>query len=195
MNDRWTIQLTAAVLLFSAASLAGAQDAAAPIKMCVGCHGEDGISKQDFIPTIAGLPAFVHADDLHAYREGTRTCSPKGKAMCSISKRLTDEQIEALAEHFSAMEFKPAVQEFDADKATAGAVIHEEKCSKCHKDSGSNPEGDVSILAGQWMPYLKYSMEQFVAGERWQPEAMQRKTQDATAEDIDNLVHYYGSQQ
>ena len=168
----------------------------APTKMCQGCHGKDGVSMQPKVPTIAGMSAFVHADYLYAYRDGARTCDdPKSKAMCSMAAKLTDDQIEGLAEYFAGMEFKAAAQEFDADKAALGAGIHAENCAKCHSDGGGNPDDDASILAGQWMPYLQSSLAQFVSGTREQPATMQRKTEALSEADIEALTHYYASQQ
>jgi len=128
--------------------------------------------------------------------DGARTCAdPKTKMMCTISRKLTDEQIESLAEFFAAMEFKAATQEFDADKAAAGASIHEENCEKCHTAGGSDAYDDASILAGQWMPYLRSSLAQFADSSREQPEAMKAKIEKLSEADVEALVHYYASQQ
>ncbi|MDH3589135.1 MAG: c-type cytochrome [Gammaproteobacteria bacterium] len=165
-------------------------------KMCQGCHGQDGVSSKDTVPSIAGISAFVHADYLYAYRDGARTCTdPKTKAMCTMTAKLTDEQIEELAEYFAGMLYRPAEQDFDADKAAMGAAIHDEKCGKCHTDGGSNPDDDASILAGQWLPYMKLSLSQFASDEREQPGAMQRKIVGLSEADVEALAHYYASQQ
>ena len=165
-------------------------------KMCQGCHGKEGVSAQETVPTIAGISAFVHADYLYAYRDGARTCSdPKTKAMCTMTAKLTDEQIEELAEYFAGMQYQAAEQAFDADKAAQGAAIHDDKCSKCHTDGGSNPEDDASIIAGQWLPYLKQSLSQFASENREQPKAMLSKTTALSEADIEALAHYYASQQ
>ncbi len=165
-------------------------------KMCQGCHGQEGNSSKDSVPSIAEISVPVHADALRAYRDGSRTCAdPKSKMMCGVSRKLTDAQIESLAEFFAAMEFKAAIQEFDANKAAAGASIHEENCEKCHTAGGSDAYDDASILAGQWMPYLRLSLAQFADGTRDQPEAMKAKFEKLGEADLEALVHYYASQQ
>jgi len=185
------------VILAAFVTTAVAQDAPGKAKMCGSCHGSDGVSKKDVIPSIAGISDIAQEDYLYAFREEARACTDtKTKAMCAnIKKKLSDEEIQGLAAYYSAMAFTPAVQEFDADKAAAGQVLHDERCVKCHSDGGSNPTDDASILAGQWMPYLQRSLTQFVSGEREQPEAMQKKVSTLTEAEVEALVHYYGSQQ
>jgi sulfide dehydrogenase cytochrome subunit len=185
------------LVLAAFATTAAAQDAPGKAKMCDSCHGNDGISKKEMIPTIAGISDIAHEDYLYAFREEARACTDaKTKAMCaSIKKKLSDEEIQELAAYYSALTFTPAVQEFDAAKAATGQAIHEERCAKCHSDGGSNPGDDASILAGQWMPYLQQSLTLFVSGEREQPEPMQAKTSTLTEAEVEALVHYYGSQQ
>lgn len=173
-------------------------DSAAPgvAKMCSGCHGKDGISSRELVPTIAGISVGVQADYLYAYKEGSRVCTDaKTKAMCTMTAKLSDDQIEELAEYYAAMEYRPVQQEFDADKATAGAAIHDEKCGKCHTRGGSDPDDESSILAGQPLSYLLMSLKQFAAGERDQPAAMESKTVGMSEADIEALAHYYASQQ
>ena len=56
------------------ASAAFAQDAAV-IENCNGCHGDDGASQWSDVPTIAGMPEYVHADALFFFRDNERPCS------------------------------------------------------------------------------------------------------------------------
>ena len=170
-------------------------DHAGIIATCEACHGKDGVSSSGEIPTIAGISAFLLADYLYAFHDGARTCDDAVyQGMCTTISDLSDDKIEELGEYFGGLSFKAADQVFDADKAAAGAEIHEAKCAKCHTEGGSNPDDDASILAGQWLPYLKASLSKFVAGTREQPGPMQRKTADLSDADVEALAHYYASQ-
>lgn len=187
------ISLVAGLFVLTAAAYS---DAPGIAKMCQGCHSADGISSKENVPSIAGISAGVHIDYLYAYKDGARVCTDaKTKAMCTMTAKLTDEQIEQLADYYSALPYRPVKQEFDAGKAAAGAAIHEAQCSKCHSDGGSNPEDDASILAGQPLAYLKQSLTQFASEQREQPQSMQRKMTALSAEDLEALAHYYASQQ
>lgn len=166
------------------------------VKICQDCHGIDGVSSIDFVPTIAGISAPVIIDELLDFRDGDRTCAGlTTMAMCGVAQGLTDKQIEALAEIFAAMKFKAAVQEFDAEKAAAGRNIHEEKCDRCHSAGGSEPYDDASILAGQWLPYLQSNLSQFANGEREPPDGMGPRIEQLSEADREALAHYYASQQ
>lgn len=160
------------------------------VGMCANCHGDDGISFEPEYPTIAGLPVDIQRDALVAYRDGKRDCGPV-PMMCKAAAKLTDEQIGELAEHFAAMEFQPAEQEFDADLAAKGKILHEDFCQVCHGDSPEH--ADKSILHGQWADYLRYAMEQYASGHREQPPSMRKATEKLSEEDLEALVNYYAS--
>ena len=57
------------------------------IQLCSACHGEDGNSKIEKIPSLAGQPAFFILNQLFLMREGVR----KVEAMAPIVKDLKDE--------------------------------------------------------------------------------------------------------
>lgn len=166
-------------------------DVSGVIKMCTGCHGEDGRGTDPNTPIIAGLPAVVQEDALYAYIDGDRKCA-KVPIMCNIVSKLTEDQIAELAEHFAALPYVPAGEEFDATLAEAGKAIHAANCAICH---GADDPGDAqsSILHGQRKAYLRYALEQYAAGERTQLPAMEAKVSALSADDIEALLNYYAS--
>ncbi len=192
-----------ACMLFAANAFAGDIDAI--IEDCNGCHGDDGVSQWTDVPTIAGIDAFVHSDALYIYRDNERPCaeseyrqgdtSRAATTMCAATAELDDDTIEAVAEHYAALPFVAAKQDFDADKATAGEAIHAEQCDKCHSDGGSNADDEASILAGQWMGYLESTFAEYAADERDQPSKMRDKMAALSDADAAALIHYYASQQ
>ena len=195
----------AALAAFAFMSSAGAADLEATIELCNSCHGDDGVSQWDDMPTIAGIDAFVGSEALYVYQDEARPCemsdfrqgdtSRPATNMCAVTADLDDDTIEALAEHYAALPFVPAKQEFDAAKAAAGAAIHDDKCSRCHSDGGSNPDDEASILAGQWMGYLRSTFAEYAAGEREQMDRMKEVMDALSADDTEALIHYYASQQ
>ena len=183
----------------------GAQELADVIADCNDCHGDNGISQWQDMPTIAGISAFVHSDALYLYRDRDRPCmdseyrqgdtSRTAANMCDLAAGLTDDQIEALAEHYAELPFVVASQEYDAQQAAAGKVIHDRDCERCHVDGGADPEEDASILAGQWMGYMAATFAEYASGERDQPEKMKTKMDALSDADVEALLHYYASQQ
>ena len=198
--------VTAAVALIALLAVGTAvAELDAIIKDCNDCHGDDGISQWDDMPTIAGIDAFVHSEALYVYRDRDRPCatteyrqgdtSRASTNMCDAVQDLSDEQIEAIAEHYAALPFVPAKQPFDAGLAEQGRAIHDKACARCHSDGGANPEDEASILAGQWMGYMRTTFAEYASGEREQPIAMKRTMDPLTEEEVEALLHYYASQQ
>ena len=191
-------------IILTSCGAASAADLDAIIAGCDGCHGENGISQWNDVPTIAGIDAFVHSDALYVYRDEARPCAmseyrcgddKEPTDMCAVTKELSDDQIEAIAEHYAALPFVPAKQEFDAELAAAGQVIHDRDCSRCHSDGGGNPEDEASILSGQWMGYLETTFAEYASGEREQMDKMKVKMDPLSEADVTALIHYYASQQ
>lgn len=176
------------------------------VSECDQCHGADGVSRESDVPTIAGMSAFVIEDYLLTYQDRARPCHETkyrggdldrpATSMCEIAEKLGDDDIPALAEHYSDKPFVPAAQAFDPVKAEAGARVHRRDCEKCHTDDASNSEDDAGIMAGQWMPYLEQVFADFSSGEREMVEDKMREKFDALSEeDKENLIHFYGSLQ
>jgi sulfide dehydrogenase cytochrome subunit len=186
-------------------SMASASDLDAIIEDCNGCHGDNGVSQWSDVPTIAGIDAFGTADALFMFRDEERPCteseyrqgdtSRAATTMCAITADLSDEDIEALGDAYSELDFVAAAQDFDAALAESGAAIHEQQCDKCHSDGGSNVEDEASILAGQWMGYLENSFADYLAGDRDTDKKMKEKLTALSADDVKALLHFYASQQ
>lgn len=175
------------------------------VETCNACHGDDGVSQWSDVPTIAGIDAFTHSEALFAYREGARPCeeskyrtgdtSRAPTDMCKVAEPLSDEEIEALAEHYAGLPFVAAKQEFDPALAAEGQKVHDQMCAQCHSDGGSNAEDEASILAGQWMGYLEQSFADYKSGDREQPKQMKDKMDKLSESDVKALIHFYASQQ
>jgi cytochrome subunit of sulfide dehydrogenase len=172
---------------------------------CNDCHGDGGVSRWDDVPTIAGLDAFSAADALYAYRDKARPCissawrqgdtSRPETDMCAATANLSDEDLEALAEHYAELDFVAAKQDFDAALAEKGKSKHAASCDRCHSEGGSNPEDEAGILAGQWMGYLKRAFAEYRSGEREQLDKMKEEMDKLSDDDVTALLHYYASQQ
>ncbi len=196
MNKHFRVLLAAVFALSagaaSVAAEAGGPSAEALAFTCAGCHGTDGSSVGPSMPSIAAMDPEVFIDAMKEYREGKRNPT----IMDRIARAYTDEQIEGMAWFFARQRLRLYPQEYDADRAALGARLHRDYCENCHLDGGR--PGDAGTLAGQWMPYLEYTMDDFLAGEREWPRKMEREVRAAIEEEGDRavpaLIHFYGSQ-
>lgn len=72
------------------------------LRECAGCHGADGISISPNIPNLAGQKEEYLKQTLTEYRDGNRK-GGSAMMMTPMAVGLTDAEIAALAEHFSAL--------------------------------------------------------------------------------------------
>lgn len=173
------------------------------IDTCASCHGNNGVSTEADVPTIAGYSAEYFSGAMSAYKNNERPCpetdirtgEKKGTKsdMCRNVKGLSDADIAQVAKFYAGQKFVRSTQNFDPVLAKKGKEIHDAKCDKCHLDGGSVASDDAGILAGQRMQYLKAQFENFKSGKRMPPKKMKVKIDKLEKDDIDALVNFYGS--
>src|SRR3954449_10035471 len=91
-----------AFLVFAASAPALAADIAAgkaKAEMCVGCHGDNGISQIENIPSLAGQPDQFTQWQLVFFRAGSR----KNEQMQPIVEQLTNDDIRNLGAYFASL--------------------------------------------------------------------------------------------
>lgn len=185
----------AAVLYLSGNYLTG--DAAAQsmplaerIAQCAGCHGEDGNSRLEKIPSLAGQPEFFVMNQLVLMREGVRRI----EAMAPFVKDLTDLDIFALAAHFAALAPKRSDEPVDPALAKRGEEIAAaRRCASCHLPTLAGQE-QMPRLAGQRIDYLVYAMKSYLDDSRSGADtAMTAAILGLSEADIVALAHYAAS--
>jgi len=162
---------------------------------CAGCHGFDGVSQGPAAPTISGFSKFYFVELMKGFKENTIPST----IMNRMATGYTDEELELIADFYVAKPFVKAKQPFDEGQVEEGAKLHDKYCEKCHADGGTSREDDSGLLAGQWTPYLKWTMEDFVSGAREMPKKMRKKVDKLLDKEGDAgiaaLLDYYASQQ
>lgn len=132
------------------------------IMQCAGCHGPDGNSPLQKIPSLAGQPAFFILNQLFLMREGVR----KVEAMAPFVKDLKDTDLDALSAYFAKLPPKPSGEPIDVALVKRGTEIAaQKKCASCHKP---NLAGDQQVprIAKQRIDYLIQSLTEFRSGGR-----------------------------
>ena len=190
-----SVAKTLAVILGSSALLGVGQLSAAPTASmladtCAGCHGPDGSSVGPAIPSIAGMSAEYFNTTMAEYKTGERYST----IMTRIAKGYTDEEIALMADFFAGKEFVRFAQDVDATKVKAGEKLYGKSCEKCHEDNGASPGDDAGILAGQWLPYLNYTMADFTSDRREMPKKMKKAVEKLSDEQLDAVNQFFASQ-
>ncbi|KHF25110.1 flavocytochrome c dehydrogenase FccAB, subunit A [Solemya velum gill symbiont] len=191
MSLKRIISITlSAGLVLGAASVSAEPTGQMLADTCAGCHGTDGVSTGPAAPHLAGMSSVYLVDSMNQFKSGERASTIMGR----IAKGYTEEQYAAMGEVFAAQDIPSADQKTDADKVAAGAKVYEDSCEKCHDEKGALADDDSGILAGQWLPYLQYSMEDFKSGAREMPKKMAKKVKKLDDAQIEATLHFFASQ-
>ena len=149
-------------LAFLPASAADVAAGKARAQVCAGCHGENGISQIENIPSLAGQPDQFLQWQLVFFRAGSR----KNEQMQPIVEEITNEDIRNLGAYFSSLTPPKGAEDGDPDLSKKGAqVAAGRRCASCHTDSYAGTKG-VARLAGQREEYLVKALHDYKAGQR-----------------------------
>ena len=214
----WSTLIVGALTLFCTSAVADKATTSMLTNTCIACHGTGGSSAGPAIPSLATLSrnymvgamlAYKYADDPDGLEkaldkitqdklyEDLEAFERYSTIMTRIAKGYTDEEILMMGNVFADSPIERPTQTFDRQKAALGKRLHKKFCEKCHEDEGRLTEDDTGMLAGQWMPYLSATMEDYIAGRRGMPKKMKSKMKDLEKDHgmagVEALIHYYGS--
>src|SRR6476661_2343045 len=115
MRRQFISHAISAVALLALGSLptSAADNAAIKEKasVCAGCHGENGVSQTENIPSLAGQPDQFLQWQLVFFRAGSR----KNEQMQPIVEQLTNEDIRNLGAYFSQLTPPKGPEDGDPD--------------------------------------------------------------------------------
>jgi len=169
-----------------AADVAAGKEKAA---LCIGCHGEGGISQIENIPSLAGQPDQFIQWQLVFFRAGTR----KNEQMQPIVEQINNDDIRNLGAYFASLTPPKATKPDDnPDLSTKGAqAAAGRRCASCHTDSYAGTKA-VARIAGQREEYLLKALHDYKSGVRsgGGMAAMADVAYPLSEEEIVALAHY-----
>jgi cytochrome c553 len=173
-------------------SFAQAADLAAgkqKAELCIGCHGEAGISQTENIPSLAGQPDQFIQWQLVFFRAGAR----KNEQMQPIVEQINNDDIRNLGAYFASLTSPkaPAPDDNpDLSKKGAQAAVGR-RCASCHTDSFAGTKA-VARIAGQREEYLLKALHDYKSGVRsgGGMAAMADVAYPLSEEEITALAHY-----
>jgi cytochrome c553 len=173
-------------------SIAHAADIAAgkeKAELCIGCHGEGGISQTENIPSLAGQPDQFIQWQLVFFRAGTR----KNEQMQPIVEQISNDDIRNLGAYFASLAPPKAIKPDDnPDLSQKGAqAAAGRRCASCHTDSFAGTKA-VARLSGQREDYLLKALHDYKSGARsgGGMAAMAEVAYPLSEEEITALAHY-----
>ncbi|MBR0871734.1 cytochrome c4 [Bradyrhizobium tropiciagri] len=157
-------------------------------EMCIGCHGENGISQMENIPSLAGqLDQFVQWQ-LVFFRAGAR----KNEQMQPIVEQLSNEDIRNLGAYFASLPpFKGAKDDNPELSEKGKQAAAGRRCASCHTDTYVGTKA-VARIAGQREEYLVKALHDYKSGARsgGAQAAMADVAYPLSDEEITALAHY-----
>jgi len=177
--------------VFACGSPARAADIAAgkeKAELCVGCHGEGGISQMENIPSLAAQPDLFIQWQLVFFRAGTR----KNEQMQPIVEQLDNEDIRNLGAYFAQIAPPKAPPDDNPNLSKKGAqAAVGRRCASCHTDSFAGTKA-VARVAGQREEYLLKALHDYKSGVRsgGGMAAMADVAYPLSEEEIEALAHY-----
>jgi cytochrome c553 len=189
---RWrplVVGLAAAALCASAA-LAQKMPLDERIELCGSCHGEDGNSRTENIPSLAGQPEFFIMNQLFLMREGVRRI----EVMIPLVKDLADEDLTALARHYSALAPKASDEAIDPALVRRGGELASRlRCGTCHLPELVGVE-QMPRLAKQRVDYTIHALEEFRDNTRSGADTLMSNVVIGLSDaDLTALAHYAAS--
>jgi len=160
------------------------------ITQCGACHGEDGNSRREGIPSLAGQPEFFLSNQMILMREGVRQV----EAMAPFVKDLIDPEIEALATHYAGLEPKPSGEPPDPALVKRGAELSVAlRCGSCHRPDLSGQE-QMPRLAKQRIDYMIDALKAFRDNSRSGADTLMSAVVYGVSDaDLAALAHYSAS--
>ena len=169
----------------SAADIAAGKEKA---ELCIGCHGENGISQMENMPSLAAQPDQFTQWQLIFFRAGTR----KSEEMKPIVEQLDNSDIRNLGAYFASLQPPEKKQDDNPDLSAKGKqAAAGRRCASCHLDSYAGTKA-VSRLAGQREDYLLKALRDYKSGARagGGMAAMAEVAYSLSEEEIEALAHY-----
>jgi cytochrome c553 len=157
-------------------------------ELCSGCHGENGISQTENVPSLAGQPDLFVQWQLIFFRSGTR----KNEQMQPIVEQLSNEDVRNLGAYFASLAPAGKKPDDNPDLSQKGAqAAVGRRCASCHTDSYAGTKA-VARVAGQREEYLLKALHDYKSGIRagGGMAAMADVAYPLSEEEITALAHY-----
>jgi len=166
MRGLCAISLAAVVVWLTGIAVA-AQNVPAEMRekldACAACHGENGVSPNQDVPSLAAQPDIFTQWQLVYMRDGTR----KVEAMEEVVKNMTDSDIRFYGSYFASL--PPPVPEHsrpaEAESAEVINLMKPRRCANCH-DEAMAGKGEMPRLAGQREDYLVKALRDYRSNAR-----------------------------
>jgi cytochrome c553 len=190
MRSRFVLLGACATLALASLPVRAADVAAGKEKaeLCIGCHGENGVSQMENMPSLAGQLDYFIQFQLVYFRAGAR----KNEQMQPLAEQLSTEDVRNLGAYFASLPPPKPEKDPDPDLSKKGAqAAAGRRCAACHLDTYAGSKAAARV-AGQREDYLAKALRDYKSGVRsgGGQAAMAEVAHPLSDEEIDALAHY-----
>jgi cytochrome c553 len=148
--------------LLAGASPAFSADLSERTAPCLACHGAEGQSQIENVPSLGAQQASYMVIQLYMFREKLRVAEP----MNEMTAELSDGDLQSIADALAALPAPtPADPGDPARLERAHALAEQNRCNSCHRPDFSGRES-VPRLADQREDYLLKTLREYKSGAR-----------------------------
>jgi len=155
---------------------------------CISCHGENGNSATEGVPSLAGLSAIYIDTALNAYFKGDRN----NEFMKVFKHAFGKDRVDQLGAYFSSQKRIPSSMPVKGN-SNAGKKLANLRCIGCHGEGGNSFMDEFPSLAGQNYKFLNEATLSYNNGNR-KNNIMKNAIRGLSKTDIKNLSAYYATQ-
>ena len=169
------------------AGRAAADEVADKMPTCLACHGENGQSQNDNVPSLGAQTSPYALIQLFLFRENLRTADP----MNDLMKGAADTDLQAFADAIAKLPAPKPAEGGDPQRMAHGQQLAaQNRCVICHRPDFSGQE-NVPHLGGQREDYLLKSLRDYKSGARHGYDAsMADVVQPMSDADFVDLAYY-----
>jgi cytochrome c553 len=133
------------------------------LEPCLACHGAEGQSQLESVPSLGGQLPQYSVIQLFMFREKIRVAEP----MNEMAKELGDAELQAVADTLAALPPpKPPAEAGDPARMERGRALAEQhRCNICHRPDYAGQQ-TVPRLADQREDYLVKTLREYKSGAR-----------------------------
>jgi sulfide dehydrogenase cytochrome subunit len=132
------------------------------------------------------------------FKSGDRPSTIMGR----IAKGYDVQETAMISKFFASKKWKDAMSahqsqnrtKIDKKKAKKGKkLVKKNKCGKCHEDDGMTQDEDTPRMAGQWVDYLIFKMQDLKNKhlDVPQPKKMAKRIKKLSASELEAMAHFY----
>lgn len=164
------------------------------LEPCFACHGENGISALDGVPSIAAQPELFLEWQLVFFRTGR----VKSEIMEPVAAALSDDDVRAMGAYLATLppiKTPPPPDDAPAMTEVGGKLAAGRNCGNCHGEGFHGQQGAARI-AGQREEVILKALHDYKAGARFGTgvAAMPEVAAQLSDEQMQALAHYLSRQ-